>query len=106
MILDKVLELLRRYRLCHNCLGRQFALLLHGMDNSTRGLALKYTIAFELHRRVLDEKAVPEDVRLLASNMGLKEFDDAVKALGFKLDYASKPCYICGGVFDLSLIHI
>ncbi|KYH37010.1 MAG: hypothetical protein AYL29_009350 [Candidatus Bathyarchaeota archaeon B24] len=100
MILDKVLELLRRYRLCHNCLGRQFALLLHGMDNSTRGLALKYTIAFELHRRVLDEKAVPEDVRLLASNMGLKEFDDAVKALGFKLDYASKPCYICGGVFD------
>ncbi|PIU59874.1 tRNA pseudouridine(54/55) synthase Pus10, partial [Candidatus Bathyarchaeota archaeon CG07_land_8_20_14_0_80_47_9] len=40
-ILEKALRMLEKHPLCDHCLGRQFALLGHGMGNDDRGKAIK-----------------------------------------------------------------
>jgi tRNA pseudouridine synthase 10 len=46
-ILEKTLSMLVRYPLCDTCLGRQFALLGHGIENSQRGRALKLSLTLQ-----------------------------------------------------------
>jgi hypothetical protein len=46
-ILEKAAEMLRKYPLCDNCLGRQFASLARGVDNRERGSALKLSMTMQ-----------------------------------------------------------
>jgi tRNA pseudouridine synthase 10 len=46
-VLEKALQMLEKYPLCDNCLGRQFALLGYGLENSRRGDALKLSLTLQ-----------------------------------------------------------
>lgn len=48
-ILQLALKMLEKYPLCDHCLGRQFAMLGHGVENDERGRAIKLVLAFEAH---------------------------------------------------------
>ena len=68
----KMAESAAKFGLCHNCLGRQFAKLGHGMSNKERGFYLRNTLINQLK----DEKA--------------------------KIAIMHQPpeCYICKNLFD------
>ena len=52
-ILEKALRMLEKHPLCDHCLGRQFALLGHGMGNDDRGKAIKSVLTFQAHEEAL-----------------------------------------------------
>jgi tRNA pseudouridine synthase 10 len=63
------LKMLEKYPLCDHCLGRQFALLGHGIENDRRGEAIKLVLALEGHTLTLSDKRKGLSVlRVLASN--------------------------------------
>ncbi len=82
----------RRY-LCDNCLGRQFAQLLTGMDNAQRGHAIRAALAMEY-----EAKPYPADMR---NFYGFK-FRRKLKG------EAKKPvkCEVCGNIFKKKLAEL
>ncbi len=48
-ILKKALSMLEKHPLCDHCLGRQFALLGHGIENDERGKAIKIVLTLKAH---------------------------------------------------------
>ena len=67
--LEKAQRMLEKHALCDRCLGRQFALLGHGLDNQKRGEALKLTLTMIGHQLALSKhKAGLSLLRTLASN--------------------------------------
>jgi len=52
-ILKKARKILSKYPICDFCLGRQFALLGYGIENRTRGYAIKLLLTMEAHRKAL-----------------------------------------------------
>ena len=62
-ILEKALGMLEKHPLCNHCLGRQFALLGHGMENHDRGKAIKMILTLEAHTFVLSKNK--EGIRIL-----------------------------------------
>ena len=53
-IMEKTLSMLKEFPLCDHCLGRQFALLGHGIENYERGVAVK-TILLSILMGVVDD---------------------------------------------------
>ncbi len=49
MIAEKAIKILEK-PVCNNCLGRQFAQLLHGMSNMERGIIIRRVIAMEIDK--------------------------------------------------------
>ena len=47
-IVEIAKQMLEKYPLCDNCLGRQFAQLLTNTSNKERGKALRYVCAMEI----------------------------------------------------------
>ncbi len=78
---------LLRYPLCDRCLGRLFARLGKGLDNSERGKALKTLITMIAERGGLNE----DEAKALLTNVGLppREMGTTVTK-----------CYICGSTLD------
>ena len=62
-ILEKALKMLEKHALCDHCLGRQFALLGHGMENNERGKVIKTILTLEAHTLALSKSE--EGVRVL-----------------------------------------
>ena len=62
-VLEKALKMLEKHPLCNHCLGRQFALLGHGMENCERGKAIKTILTLEAHALALSQNR--EGVRIL-----------------------------------------
>jgi len=62
-ILPKALKMLEKHPLCDHCLGRQFALLGHRMENHERGKAIKIILTLEAHTLALSENK--EGIRTL-----------------------------------------
>ena len=48
-VLRKALLMLEKHPLCDHCLGRQFALLGHGIENDERGRAIKLVLTLKAH---------------------------------------------------------
>lgn len=94
-VLNLVEEVLRRYPLCDRCLGRLFACLGKGLDNATRGRALKIALAMEIHRRYMEGENVAELIKVLAENGG-SPFTELAKSIGIDIGNP-KPCYVCLG---------
>ncbi len=55
-ILEKARKMLEKYPMCDHCLGRQFALLGHGLDDQKRGEAIKTLLTMEAHQLALSGK--------------------------------------------------
>ena len=100
--LETALRMLEAYPLCDHCLGRQFALLGHGLENSERGRALKLTLTLKAHDTAVSEsKESIGELRILAAN-GF--FDPARQVLQQLKKRAPKKgpietCYLCENVF-------
>jgi tRNA pseudouridine synthase 10 len=101
-ILEKSLEMLEKYPLCSNCLGRQFALLGCGLENQTRGEAIKLILTMKAHQMTLaNEEASVALLRTLATNAS---FSIAAQTLQTAKKRASKPkqCCLCQGKIGLA----
>lgn len=94
MIMDLVKNILVKYPLCDNCLGRQFGGLLRGITNKERGKTLKLSLALEGHLKFLKE-GNDELLRILAKNGNLQS---AARLLGFTNE--GFKCYICEGMME------
>lgn len=103
-ILEKALKMLKKYPLCDHCLGRQFAMLGHGMENHERGKAIKTTLALEAHAYVLSKNEEGmKNLRVLATN-GLSE---TAKRVLNKIKEGKtgknlpETCFLCEGKFGI-----
>ena len=101
-ILEKSQEMLEKYPLCDNCLGRQFALLGYGLENQARGEAIKLILTMEAHQTTLvNEEAGFASLKTLATNAA---FSVAAQILQTAKRRASKArqCFLCNGKTKLA----
>jgi tRNA pseudouridine synthase 10 len=101
-ILEKSLEMLEKYPLCNNCLGRQFALLGRGLENQTRGEAIKLILTMKAHQTTLaNEEAGVALLKTLATNAA---FSIAAQMLqtAKRRTRRAKQCCLCNGKIELT----
>ncbi|MCX8184905.1 MAG: tRNA pseudouridine(54/55) synthase Pus10 [Sulfolobales archaeon] len=93
-VLEASLRVLLKFPLCDRCLGRLFARLGRGLDNSERGRAVKTSLAMFLSENVLSK----EELEILAVNSGL--------LLPISSRSEVKPCHICGSELDRVMLEL
>ena len=94
--------LLESYALCDHCLGRQFAMLGHGLTNHERGNAIKLLLIVEGNRLALDGNELGRRTLELVAVNGISELaSKTLEALGLKFEKRKNPCHICNGAFGL-----
>ncbi|MFB3889082.1 MAG: tRNA pseudouridine(54/55) synthase Pus10 [Candidatus Bathyarchaeia archaeon] len=96
--LQQALEMLEKYCLCDNCLGRQYALLGYGIENSTRGHALKLTLTLQASAlAIAKEPAGVKTLKLLAAHGFSQEAERTLHHLKKRLPKAERAqCFLCG----------
>jgi tRNA pseudouridine synthase 10 len=99
-ILKVAENLLENYSLCDNCLGRQFALLSHGLTNRERGEAIKLILTLEADRRLLEGD---EDGKTLMEAIAKKGYSkiaiDNLEERGLSSKRVVENCYLCENIF-------
>jgi tRNA pseudouridine synthase 10 len=103
-ILQEAQRMLEKYPLCDSCLGRQFALLGHGIENEERGRAIKLALTLEAHASVLSEsKQSVKVLKVLATNGFSKVAREILNRLGehVKAEDYSEKCFLCESKLDL-----
>lgn len=102
-ILEKALRMLERYPLCDHCLGRQFALLGHGVENDERGKAIKLVLTLNAHASTLSKnKESIKVLKILATNgfsLTAKEILEKTKKRISHKNFP-KTCFLCEGKFN------
>jgi tRNA pseudouridine synthase 10 len=99
-ILEKAAQMLTEYPLCSHCLGRQFALLGHGVNNEDRGQAIKLLLTMKGHHLLLSQnRSGVALLRTVASHGSFNMARDILRRLK-KRSSATKPCYLCEGNFE------
>jgi tRNA pseudouridine synthase 10 len=102
-ILQLALKMLEKYPLCDHCLGRQFAMLGHGVENDERGKAIKLVLAFEAH--ALEASTKRKGARVLKA-LATNGFSDTARQI---LQEIGKPvavkdhraeCFLCSDTFN------
>ena len=102
-ILHKTLSMLEAHALCDHCLGRQFALLGHGIENDQRGHALKQTLVMKAHDLLLSgDKRGLRSLKVLASNGFSRAADEVLEKTdpSDQLEHRPKACFLCENRFD------
>jgi len=93
--LETAQEMLERYPLCNRCLGRQFGLLGHGIENEERGEALKLLLTMKGHQLALSKDKVGFALlKALALNGNFSMAMEILKSMG-KRPPEPKLCYLC-----------
>jgi tRNA pseudouridine synthase 10 len=96
-IIEKAQKMLEKYPLCNHCLGRQFALLGHGLENQTRGEAVKLLLTIGAHQMTLTEgKAGVALLNTLATNGAFSIATQILRAQKKRVGKV-KQCYLCEG---------
>ena len=93
-ILNKAFELLKKYPLCDNCLGRCFARLSLGHTNEERGKAIKLLLLMEIDRLIKEHeiedisqlKEILYNIGPLAITLYQNYFSDS---------FQNRVCYLC-----------
>ena len=102
-ILEKALRMLEKHPLCDHCLGRQFAMLGHGLGNDERGKAVKSVLTLNAHSLMLSgEKEGTRILKVLATNgfsQTAKEVLRKTKKRILNKDIPEK-CFLCDGKFE------
>ncbi len=100
-LIEKAIDVLRRYQLCDHCLGRLFARVGFGLSNNERGASIKNVIHMLLYSKLVrceDERcreSVIQDLIKLAES----GHEPTMRLLGkLNVEVKSKPCYICNNV--------
>ena len=93
-ILNKAFDLLKKYPLCDNCLGRCFARLSLGHTNEERGKAIKLLLLMEMDRLIKEHEI--EDISQLKEffyNIG--QYAITLYQNYFNDSFQNRSCYIC-----------
>lgn len=100
-VLEVARAMLEGYPICDHCLGRQFALLGHGLSNEERGEAIKLLLTAEGHRLAIEgDKSGRELLKTVAVN-GLSEVaSKTMQSMGLEVGETAPPCHLCGGKFE------
>jgi tRNA pseudouridine synthase 10 len=104
-ILEKALKMLEKHPLCNHCLGRQFALLGHGMENCERGKAIKTILTLEAHALALSKNK--EGVRVLKI-LATNGFFETAKEIIYKMikriprKRLPQKCFLCEDKFKIA----
>jgi tRNA pseudouridine synthase 10 len=102
-ILEKALSMLEKHPLCDHCVGRQFALLGHAMENDERGKAIKLVLMLEANELALGENRWgARTLRVLATNGFSKTATEILHKLKRRVSSkcVSKTCFLCEDRFD------
>jgi len=100
-ILDNASLMLEKHPLCDNCLGRQFALLGHGVENDDRGKAIKLVLTLTAHVSTLsgDNQGV-KSLKSLAINGFFLPAKELLHALGISVPkLVPAECCLCSDKF-------
>lgn len=103
-ILEKTLKMLEKYPLCGHCLGRQFALLGHGMENDERGNAIKTVLTLEAHTLALSKnKEGIKILKILATNGFSKTAEEILHGMKKRIPSKRVPkaCFLCEDKFKI-----
>jgi len=99
-VLEKTQRMLEKYPLCSSCLGRQFALLGYGLDNLSRGEALKLSLTMKAHQLALEKNKMGFNLlKILASNGGFDMATEILKQMKKKAS-GKRRCHLCSGRFN------
>jgi tRNA pseudouridine synthase 10 len=98
-VLEKTLQMLERYPLCDNCLGRQFALLGYGLENNRRGEALKVSLALQVSASASEKKLEGvKTLKVLAVNGFSQLAQDTLQHLKKRVPKIEpQTCFLCDG---------
>jgi len=98
-MLEKAQKMLEKRPLCNHCLGRQFALLGYGLDNHTRGEALKLLLTMRGHQLALsDKKAGFSLLKAIVTNGSFDMAAEILKKMR-KRTGKKRECHLCQGQF-------
>jgi tRNA pseudouridine synthase 10 len=98
-VLEKALQMLEKYPLCDNCLGRQFALLGYGLENSRRGEALKLSLTLQASS-IASEKNLQgvKTLKVLATNGFFELAQATLRHMKKRLPKSeTASCFLCDG---------
>ena len=100
-ILQKSLKMMERHPLCDHCLGRQFALLGHGIENDERGKSIKLVLTLEAHTVSLTDKEGVKVLKTIATNGFSKTAQELLQKLKkrFPKKTIAKRCFLCEDKF-------
>jgi len=101
-VLNDAFEMLVKHPLCDHCLGRQFALLGHGVENDERGKAIKLVLTLKAHALALSgEESGIASIKILAANGFFPTAQELLNEMGKRVyaKKASSECYLCGNTF-------
>ncbi len=99
-ILEQAKSLLDSFSLCDNCLGRQFALLAHGLGNAQRGNAIRLLLVIEADRQFKEnEKSGRQTLLAFAKNSLNDIARRTATARGVEFKTEKRECGICKGTF-------
>lgn len=99
-VLEKAFELLEKYPLCDNCLGRQFAALARGVENDQRGRALKLSLTMQANALHLEgDKNGPKQLKILATNAFSNEAIRGLRESGKPVPKLGQTCFLCDDKF-------
>ncbi|MCP4762670.1 MAG: tRNA pseudouridine(54/55) synthase Pus10 [archaeon] len=108
--LELVIDILKEYRICPECLGRQFALLGTSLSNTERGTSLLNSLILKYHYIILNLDSSIEDenyekayniLKKIATNSNYKPVKDLLDKAGIIYkDYAEEfSCSLCNNLF-------
>jgi len=98
-IIEKAQKMLEKYPLCNHCLGRQYALLGHGLDNEKRGENLKLLLAMRGHQlTLLKQKAGVALLKAIATNGSLDMAAEILEKMHKRVG-GKRRCHLCEGQF-------
>ncbi len=103
-VLEKALKMLEKHPLCNHCLGRQFALLGHAMENDQRGNAIKTILTLEAHACAPSKnKKGIKVLKILATNGFSKTAEDILHRMKKRIPRKrlSKTCFLCEDKFKI-----
>ncbi|MCS7098723.1 MAG: tRNA pseudouridine(54/55) synthase Pus10 [Sulfolobales archaeon] len=93
-VLEASVRVLLKFPLCDRCLGRLFARLGRGLDNSERGRAIKTLLAMLLSEELLSK----EELEVLAVNGGLPVHAPPGGEV--------RQCYVCRSELDRVIVEL
>lgn len=101
-VLEKALQMLEKHPLCDHCLGRQFALLGHGMENDERGKSIKTVLTFNAQTLTLSgNNEGTKILKTLASNGFSDTAKETLKKAKKRIPAKDLPakCFLCEDKF-------
>jgi len=102
-ILEKALKMLEKYSLCDHCLGRQFAILGHDIENDERGRTIKLALTLQAHVLALSKsKEGVKILKILATNGFSKKAEEVLQKMKKRISRKNFPktCFLCEDKFN------